>query len=96
MAMPKLTKEDMKGAITKGVYHAFWQMITNATDAPCADFYDFVKDGVEKAMSNLAANIEARLEIHIASLDHVVEELQRLSERRAKEEITTSEHDTNG
>jgi hypothetical protein len=89
--MPKLTKEDMKDAITKGVYHAFWQMITNATDAPCADFYDFVKDGVEKAMSNLAANIEARLEIHIESLDRVVDELQRLSERRAKKELNSDD-----
>ena len=29
--LPQLTREELKEAITEGVYRAFWDMITNAT-----------------------------------------------------------------
>lgn len=64
--VPKITEDDLREAIAEGVYRAFWQMITNATDAPCADFYDAVERGVEKAMreaeSSKAADQSAREE----------------------------------
>jgi hypothetical protein len=50
---PELTKQEMMEAITLGVYRAFWQMITNATDMPCDDFYAAVQNGVQKAMSEI-------------------------------------------
>lgn len=37
-------------AIKEGVQSAIWQVATNATDMPCADFYDSIQKGVEKAM----------------------------------------------
>lgn len=37
-------------AIKEGVAMAIWKVATNATSMPCADFYDSIKAGVEKAM----------------------------------------------
>ena len=42
--------EIVHDAIRQGVHDAVWQMITNATHAPCADFYEMVKEGVENAI----------------------------------------------
>lgn len=40
-------------AIRKGVADAIWRMATNATDMPCADFYDMIKEGVREGMARL-------------------------------------------
>lgn len=49
-----LSDEQILEAIRKGVHDAMWQMITNATQMPCADFFDTLKqgihDGIEDAM----------------------------------------------
>lgn len=37
-------------AVQKGVEIAFWNMMTNATDMPCSDFYESVKEGVRDAV----------------------------------------------
>ena len=37
---------ELLDAIRAGVHDAVWAMITNATMAPCADFYDAVQEGV--------------------------------------------------
>jgi len=37
-------------AIKEGVGESIWKIATNATHMPCADFYDSIKEGVEKAM----------------------------------------------
>lgn len=37
-------------AVKEGVRDAIWQMITNATDCPCGDFFEFLKDGVAKGI----------------------------------------------
>ena len=59
MKLPhNVTTEQFLEAVRQGVYDAVWQMITNNTDMPCADFYDTVKEavkegiqeGIEKAM----------------------------------------------
>ena len=39
-------------AIRQGTKEAMWQMITNATDAPCADFYDSIKSAANSAISS--------------------------------------------
>ena len=43
-------------AIRLGVKDAIWGIATNATSAPCADFYDSIKEGVEKAMEHVSLN----------------------------------------
>ena len=35
--------------IRQGVQDAIWKIATNATGAPCADFYDHIKLGVKEA-----------------------------------------------
>jgi hypothetical protein len=40
-------------AVRQGTRDAIWKMITNATVAPCADFFETVKQGVSEAMSRL-------------------------------------------
>jgi hypothetical protein len=59
MKTPTLTKQELQEAITEGVYRAFWDMITNATDMPCADFYAAVQNGVKEAMSSAGINIRS-------------------------------------
>jgi hypothetical protein len=66
--LPSVSKQEFLDAIRNGVADAVWQMITNATAAPCADFYDFVKDGV-------AEGIE-RLDLHDAIKDGIMERLK--------------------
>jgi hypothetical protein len=41
-------------AIAEGVYRAMWEMITNATDAPCADFYATIERAAEAACERMA------------------------------------------
>lgn len=50
---PDLDPEKIYEAIKDGTCLAIWRMITNATDMPCADFFDTVKDGVKEAMMEL-------------------------------------------
>lgn len=42
--------EEFMNKIQEGVHSAIWQIATNATSAPCSDFYDSIQKGVEKAM----------------------------------------------
>jgi hypothetical protein len=44
--LPRVSKAELLDAITEGVRAAMWNMITNATMAPCADFFAAVEDGV--------------------------------------------------
>ena len=44
-------------AIAEGVKRAMWQMMTNATSAPCADFYQMVKDGTQAGIERVAPRI---------------------------------------
>ena len=46
-----MSNKDIYDAIRQGVNDAFWQMITDATDAPCADFYDTIREAVKEAIS---------------------------------------------
>lgn len=48
----KLSNKDMMTAVSDGVRAAVWDIATNATDMPCADFYEAIKGGV-----SLAANM---------------------------------------
>lgn len=50
---PIRTEEFME-AIRLGVKDAIWSIATNATGAPCADFYNSIKDGVENAMEHIS------------------------------------------
>jgi hypothetical protein len=67
--LPTVSKQELLNAIRDGVADAMWRMITNATDAPCADFYDFVKDGVAEGI--------ARLDLGDAPRDGIIEHLKR-------------------
>jgi regulator of replication initiation timing len=49
----QLDPERIYKAIQDGVHDAIWQMITNNTDMPCADFYDTVKSAATKAFSEM-------------------------------------------
>lgn len=51
--LPTVSKQELLNAIRDGVADAMWRMITNATDMPCADFYDFVKDGVAEGIRQI-------------------------------------------
>lgn len=53
MKVPEVTKQELLDAIRGGVHDAVWQMITNATSMPCRDFFDTVKDGIEKVWLKL-------------------------------------------
>lgn len=51
-----MSDKDIYEAIRDGVRDAFWQMITNSTDMPCADLYDTIKDAIKEAFDDRAAN----------------------------------------
>ena len=48
--IPYLEAHRIYNAISLGVQRAMWQLMSNATMMPCADFYDSVKAGVKEAM----------------------------------------------
>ena len=52
-----ITKEEYLRAVQDGVAQAIWQVATNATTMPCADFYAHIKDGVSEAVSNMDLNL---------------------------------------
>jgi hypothetical protein len=41
-------------AIRKGVAEAIWRVATNATDMPCTDFYEAIKDGAAEGISKVS------------------------------------------
>jgi hypothetical protein len=45
-------------AVREGVADAMWRMITNATDMPCADFFEMVRKGVAEGFKRAAADKE--------------------------------------
>ena len=45
---PGVTTEQFLEAVRQGVHDAVWQMICQGTNAPCADFYDAIKEGIKK------------------------------------------------
>jgi hypothetical protein len=53
LRLPTVTKQELLDAIRDGVYDAVWQMIRNATDAPCADFFEMVKQGVTEGICSM-------------------------------------------
>lgn len=52
--LPFLNKEDVTDAIEQGVHRAVWEMITGITDMPSSDFWDTLKDAMEKAFTQVA------------------------------------------
>ena len=50
--LPDVTKQELLEAIRAGVRDAMWEMVTNATAMPCADFFDTVKDAIQTAVSD--------------------------------------------
>lgn len=48
--------QEFFAAIEEGTKNAIWQVATNATGAPCADFYDSIKKGVENSMINVVVD----------------------------------------
>lgn len=50
----KLDPEKVYEAISKGVENAMWQMITNATSAPCQDFYATIEKAAKEAFEKVA------------------------------------------
>lgn len=53
----KLEPEKVYDAISKGVENAIWRMITNATDMPCADFYDSIQKAATEAFDNVTITV---------------------------------------
>ncbi len=54
--------EQFMEQIRLGTYSAIWQIATNATDAPCADFYDSIENGVKKSMDNISFRVTNNLD----------------------------------
>lgn len=48
-----LDPEKVYEAIRLGVSDAIWNIATNATSAPCGDFYHHIKEGVREAMEKV-------------------------------------------
>lgn len=48
-----ITKQEYIEAIKEGVARGIFRIASNATDMPCADFYDSIKKGVENAIGYL-------------------------------------------
>jgi len=55
--IPAITKDELLWAIRGGVYDAVWQVATNATGAPCGDFYHAIQEGVKEAMDNVSVEV---------------------------------------
>ena len=54
----KLDPEKVYTAIAQGVDDAIWRMITNATSAPCADFYYHIEKAAREAFEGVSVRIE--------------------------------------
>jgi hypothetical protein len=66
-SLDNLDPERVYEAIADGVHTAIWRMITNATSAPCADFYHHVKQGVADAIAamNFDSIVEDAVNAHL-------------------------------
>jgi hypothetical protein len=49
----KLDPNKVYKAISEGVENAIWQMITNATNAPCSDFYYAIEKAAREAFEKV-------------------------------------------
>lgn len=47
-----IIREPFLEAIRQGVKDAMWQLCTNATDMPCTDFYEMIKQGTKEGIEN--------------------------------------------
>ena len=54
-----LTKNELIEAVALGVQRAIWQIATNATSMPCADFYDAIARGCAKGVGDASENAES-------------------------------------
>lgn len=54
-ALPDMGNGRLHKAIADGVENAMWRMMTNATDAPCQDFYEAVTNGIAKGIGEAAS-----------------------------------------
>lgn len=54
-ALPDMDGVRLDRAISDGVHSAMWRMITNATQMPCADFYEAVTNGIAKGIEEAAS-----------------------------------------
>jgi len=52
----KLEADKVYAAISEGVSDAMWRMMTNATSAPCEDFYASIEKGTKEALEKVAMN----------------------------------------
>ena len=58
MDYPELEAEKIYEAIREGTHDAVWRMIRNATDMPCADFFDMIKEGTRDAILEMKLEAE--------------------------------------
>jgi len=84
-----LNPDKIYEAISTGVERAMWQMITNNTDMPCADFYDTIQKAAKEAFEEVTIPAEAP-----PAEDHTYE-LLRLREgiEMAKVRLTSTPSD---
>jgi hypothetical protein len=52
--LSELEPEKIYAAIADGVDRAIWRMITNATGAPCNDFYDTIEKAAKEAFEKVS------------------------------------------
>lgn len=53
--LPDMGDGRLHKAIVNGVENAMWRMMTNATDAPCQDFYEAITNGIAKGIEEAAS-----------------------------------------
>jgi len=53
--LPDMGDGRLQRAITNGIENAMWRMMTNATQMPCADFYEAVTNGIAKGIEEAAS-----------------------------------------
>lgn len=53
VSMPRMQKDEVLEAISMGVKMAVWDIATNSTGMPCADFYDAIRQGVSESIGGL-------------------------------------------
>lgn len=58
-----IIREPFLNAIREGVQNAMWQLFTNATDAPCQDFFHHIKSGVKEGIESL--DLDEKIEVRI-------------------------------
>ena len=53
LPIEKVNKYEFLDAVESGVKSAIWELATDATDMPCADFYESIKSGAESAIKGI-------------------------------------------